>query len=67
MGPGDLFAAAAILAAAGWLLHRSLFRRRGGCHGCASRECGSRPPEVVRLGPPPRSGRDEDRPGTARV
>lgn len=51
MGPGDLFTAAVILAGAGWLLWRSLLRRKGACHGCGG--CG-RPAEstVVRLGSP---------------
>jgi hypothetical protein len=39
--PLDLVLAAAILAAAGWLLCRS-FSRNGGCAGCPNRGCGSR-------------------------
>jgi hypothetical protein len=34
MGPGDLVTAALILAGACWLLYRSLFKRKGACHGC---------------------------------
>ncbi len=53
MGAGDLFTAAVILAGAGWLLWRSLLRKKGACHGCSGRGCG-RPAEstVVRLGSP---------------
>jgi hypothetical protein len=43
----------AILAGALWLLHRSIRKSRGGCHGCASGAC--RPaareaPALVSLG-----------------
>jgi hypothetical protein len=50
MGPGDLVTAALILAGACWLLYRSLFKRKGACHGCDSGAC--RPPAggLVRLG-----------------
>ena len=55
MGPGDLFTAAAILAVAGWILYRSLLRKKGGCHGCSG--CGHGSPKdggsaVVRIGAP---------------
>ncbi len=62
MGAGDLFTAAVILAGAGWLLHRSLFRKKGCCHGCSGGACG-RPPEgpLVRLGGGPRTHEGGDR------
>lgn len=56
MGAGDVFTAALILAATGWLLYRSLFRKGGGCHGCSGEGCGKRPPAegtLVRLGGAP--------------
>lgn len=55
MGPGDLFTAAAILAVAGWILYRSLLRKKGGCHGCAGCSHGSEGP-VVRIGGRARPG-----------
>jgi hypothetical protein len=53
VGVADLVIAAVVLAAASWLLYRSV-RRAGNCHGCSSGACG-RPPEqggsgLVRLG-----------------
>jgi hypothetical protein len=63
---GDLVTATLILGAAGWLLYRSLFARKGGCHGCSSGAC--RPPQsgVVRLGSrPARPGADDARSGGA--
>jgi hypothetical protein len=42
MGAIDLTLAAAILAAAGWLLYRSYRRARGGCCGCSG-GCGESP------------------------
>ncbi len=52
MGVADFVIAAVVLAAASWLLYRSM-RRAGNCHGCSG-ACG-RPPEqgasgLVRLG-----------------
>jgi hypothetical protein len=66
MGAGDLFIAALILAATVYLLYRSLFRTKGGCHGCSGGGC-RRPPEstVVQLGAPPRP-HDGARPGPSR-
>ena len=55
MGPGDLFTAAAILAVAGWILYRSLIRKKGGCHGCSGCSHGGAnkgPSDVVRIGAP---------------
>lgn len=52
MGLTDILIAAAVLAAAGWILVRS-FRRGGGCGGCSgSGGCARRRPEdaLVRLG-----------------
>ena len=55
MGAGDLFTAALILAATGYLLYRSLFRTKGGCHGCSGGGCGRSPENtVVQLGASPR-------------
>ncbi len=51
MGPGDLFTAAAILAVAGWILWRSLLRKKGGCHGCSGCSHGGGD-DLVRLGAP---------------
>jgi hypothetical protein len=47
VGPGDLVTAALILAGACWLLYRSLFKRKGACHGCDGGAC--RPPERAAL------------------
>ncbi len=49
MGVADVVIAAVVLAAAGWLLWRSI-RKGGSCHGCAG-GCGRPPPrdELVRL------------------
>ena len=51
VGPSDLLIAAAVLAAAAWLLVRSIQRTGGGCHGCSG-GCARRPPvdALVRLG-----------------
>jgi hypothetical protein len=35
----DMFLAVCILAAAGWLLYRSLFKNKGGCAGCSGCSC----------------------------
>jgi hypothetical protein len=51
MGPVDLAIAAGVLAAAGWLLYRSLVKGGGGCGGCSQRgACHAPPRELVRLG-----------------
>ncbi|HSN15659.1 MAG TPA: hypothetical protein VLT61_13585 [Anaeromyxobacteraceae bacterium] len=51
MGPVDLLITAAILAATGWLLYRSLVKRGGACGHCSQQgACHSRRQEVVRLG-----------------
>ncbi|HNZ65544.1 MAG TPA: FeoB-associated Cys-rich membrane protein [Smithella sp.] len=39
----DIFLAAGILAAAGWLFYKSFIKKKGhctGCPSCASRSCG---------------------------
>ena len=59
MTPVDLVIAAAVLAAAGWLLVRSLRRTGGGCAGCSGAGCarGPRAPTaLVRLGGPRSAG-----------
>jgi len=51
VGFADVVIAAVVLAAAGWLLWRSI-RKGGSCHGCAG-GCGRAPgggPDLVRLG-----------------
>jgi hypothetical protein len=53
----DLATAVPILAAAIYLLVRSILRTKGGCHGCNAGGCGARPPAqggLVRLGRPGR-------------
>lgn len=66
MSPGDLFTAALILAATVYLLYRSLFRKKGGCHGCSGGGCGRSPEStIVRLGTSPRP-HDGARPGPSR-
>jgi hypothetical protein len=60
--PLDLVIAAAVLAAACWLLVRSLRRTGGGCAGCSGGGCGRGPREpaaLVRLG----RGSPDDRGG----
>jgi len=49
VGVADFVIAALVLAAAGWLLYRSI-RRTGSCHGCSG-GCARPPPrdELVRL------------------
>jgi FeoB-associated Cys-rich membrane protein len=42
VGATDLAIALAILAATLWVLYRSLWKTRGGCHGCTGGGCGSR-------------------------
>ncbi len=68
MDAGDLITAALILAGTFYLLYRSLFRKKGGCHGCSGDGCGrGRATEtpVVRLGVPPRP-HDEGHRGASR-
>jgi hypothetical protein len=62
----DAAVAAVILAGALGLLFRSLWTRRGACHGCSSGgACRSAPREpsgLVSLGAAPPAGRPGDRP-----
>ncbi|HSW64822.1 MAG TPA: FeoB-associated Cys-rich membrane protein [Dissulfurispiraceae bacterium] len=46
MGVADIFWMALILAAAGYLLYRSLWKKKGHCSGCDGCECqtGTKPP-----------------------
>jgi hypothetical protein len=51
MGAVDFAISAGILAAAGWLLYRTLVRSGGACGGCTQRgACHAPRQEVVRLG-----------------
>ncbi|HSN92000.1 MAG TPA: FeoB-associated Cys-rich membrane protein [Anaeromyxobacteraceae bacterium] len=55
MGPADIAIASLILAGAFWLLYRSVWKRKGFCHGCAGDGCRPRPRDrsgLVRLGRP---------------
>jgi hypothetical protein len=58
MSPGDLVTAAIILSVAGWILWRSLLRKKGGCHGCSGCSSQGGGSGVVKLGAPrgPRPG-----------
>jgi hypothetical protein len=52
VGATDLIVALAVVAAAGWLLVRTI-RRGGACHGCSGGACGRRSepgPALVTLG-----------------
>ncbi len=42
MGASDIIVASVILAGAAYLLYRSLWKKKGNCHGCASGGCPSR-------------------------
>ncbi|HEY6003520.1 MAG TPA: FeoB-associated Cys-rich membrane protein [Anaeromyxobacter sp.] len=48
MGASDVLLAGAILAGAGWVLYRSLWKARGRCAGCSG--CGSGGEAPVQLG-----------------
>jgi hypothetical protein len=61
MGAADTLIAAVILAGAGYLLYRSLWKKRGHCAGCAGGGCGARDAPVV-LRPPSARRRDADPP-----
>lgn len=50
MGFADLVTAGLILAGAVYLLYRSIWKKKGHCHGCTSGACRSEPRELVRLG-----------------
>jgi hypothetical protein len=51
MGPVDLAISAGVLAAAAWLLYRSLVKGGGACGGCSQRgACHAPRQELVRLG-----------------
>jgi hypothetical protein len=53
----DAVIAALVLAAAGWLLYRSLWRARGPCGGCSGGGCGrdrAAPEGLVKLRGAPR-------------
>lgn len=63
----DVAIAVVILAGALWLLYRSVWTRRGACHGCSSagacRPASRAPSGLVSLGvAPPAAGRPGDRP-----
>lgn len=42
MGTADMIIAAAILGVAAWLLYRSVWKKKGHCHGCEGGGCGKR-------------------------
>ena len=42
MGVVDIVLMIAILAGAAWVLYRSLWKKKGHCHGCDSGSCGDR-------------------------
>ncbi|HWI41487.1 MAG TPA: FeoB-associated Cys-rich membrane protein [Verrucomicrobiae bacterium] len=42
MGFADLLIMAVILAASGYLLYRSLWKKKGHCQGCSDHGCSSR-------------------------
>lgn len=39
MGTADMIIAAAILGVAAWLLYRSVWKKKGHCHGCEGGCC----------------------------
>ena len=41
MGVSDMIIAAVIVAGALWLLYRSLWQKKGHCHGCSGGGCGT--------------------------
>lgn len=41
MGVSDMIIAAVIVAGAFWILYRSLWKKKGHCHGCSSGCCDS--------------------------
>ncbi len=41
MGVNDVVWMVLILAGAGWLLYRSLWKKKGQCHGCSGGSCGT--------------------------
>ena len=41
MGINDVVWMVVILGGASWLLYRSLWKKKGTCHGCSSGCCGS--------------------------
>lgn len=47
MGSPDILVASVILAGASYLLYRSLWKKKGHCHGCSG--CGSGAPDTVQL------------------
>jgi hypothetical protein len=40
MGIVDIIIAAGILAGCGWILYRSFWKKKGGCHDCTGCSCG---------------------------
>jgi FeoB-associated Cys-rich membrane protein len=50
VGASDAVIAGAVLAAAGWVLYRSLWKARGRCAGCGG--CGASGQAPVKLGRP---------------
>ncbi len=42
MGASDIIVASVILGGATYLLYRSLWKKKGHCHGCASGGCAAR-------------------------